>query len=136
MRRIIRRKLSDQVLGVLLLLVGLGILFVVFWKAWSGVSASSNVLSAVWSHILTEQVNIASVVTLKLTYLSIAAAIFLVLGIVVLGFSRQVFYLSGESVLLRCPYCKNSWRARRAMGWAECPYCRKFIQPQLKKTGI
>jgi len=136
MRRIIRRKLSGQVLGVLLLLVGVGILFVVFWKAWSAVSASPNVLSAVWSHILTEQVNISSVATLKLTYLSIAAAIFLVLGIVVLGFSRQVFYLSGESVSLQCPYCKNSWRARRAMGWAECPYCRKFIQPQLKKRGI
>jgi len=135
MRRIIRTKPSGQVLGLMLCLVGLGILLVVFWKAWSGVSGSSNVFSALWAYILAEQIDLASVVTLKLTYLCIMSAIFLVLGIVVLGFSRQIFYLSGESVLLRCPYCKNSWRARRAMGWAECPHCRQFIQPQTKRTA-
>ncbi len=135
MRRVIRRKLSGQVLGAILFIVGLGVLCAVFLKAWLGVSNSSNMLSSLWSYILTEQVNIASIATLRLSYMSIMGAIFLVLGIVVLGFSRQIFYLSGESVLLVCPYCKNSWRARRAVGWAECPYCRKFNQPQIKKTG-
>jgi len=136
MRQIIRRKPSGQVLGVLLCLVGLGILLVVFWKAWPSVSASSNFLSALGSYILTEQISITSFATLKLTYLTIMATIFLVLGIVAIGFSRQIFYLSGESVSLQCPYCKNSWRARRAMAWAECPYCRKFIQPQATKKEI
>jgi len=133
MRRIIRRQLSSHILGSLLVLVGVIILIVVFWKAWSGVSASSNVLSSLWSYILTEQVDLASTVTLKLLYLSIMGAIFLVLGIVVIAFSRQVFYLSGESVWLTCPYCKNHWRASRAKGWAECPHCRQFIKPNVEK---
>jgi len=134
MRRIIRRKLSGHVLGVLLCLVGFGVLFAVFWKAWSGVSASSDVLSSLWSYILTEQVELASTATLKLIYPFIMGTIFLVLGIVVLAFSQQVFYLSGESVWLQCPYCKNHWRARRAKGWAECPHCRQFIQPNVEKA--
>ncbi len=133
MRRVIRRKLSGEVLGALLLLIGLGILFGVLLKAWSGVNGSSNFLSALWTYILNEQVNILQAITLKLSYLGALAVIFLILGIVILGFSRQVFYLSGESVLLTCPYCRNSWKARRAMGWAECPHCRKFVQPQAKK---
>jgi len=133
MRRIIRRQLSSHILGSLLVLVGVIILIVVFWKAWSSVSASSNVLSSLWSYILTEQVDLASTVTLKLLYLSIMGAIFLVLGIVVIAFSRQVFYLSGESVWLTCPYCKNHWRASRAKGWAECPHCRQFIKPNVEK---
>lgn len=135
MRRIIRRKLSGQVLGALLFIVGLSVLLAVLMKAWAGVSPSPNLLSALWVYILTEQVSIASLVVLKLFYVTVMGSVFLVLGIVVLGFSRQIFYVSGESVWLQCPYCKNSWRARRAVGWAECPHCRKFLQPQVKKTG-
>mgnify|MGYP001139988837 CR=1 FL=1 len=135
MYRIIRRKLSGHVFGIILCLIGFGILFVVFWNAWSGISASSNVLSSLWSYILTEQIEIASIVTVKLSYLSIIGAIFLVLGIVIIAFSRQIFYLSGESVLLQCPYCKNQWRTSRAKGWAECPHCRQFVQPQVTKRS-
>jgi len=135
MYRIIRRKLSGHVFGIILCLIGFSILFVVFWKAWSSVSASPNVLSSLWSYILTEQIEIASIVTVKLSYLSIIGAIFLVLGTVVLALSRQIFYLSGESVLLTCPYCKNQWRTSRAKGWAECPHCRQFVQPQVTKRS-
>lgn len=135
MRRVIRRKLSGQVLGALLFTVGLGVLLGVLIKAWVVVSTSQNVLSALWAYILTEQVNIASLAALKLIYVTVIGAVFFILGIVVLGFSRQIFYVSGESVWLQCTYCKNSWRARRAVGWAECPHCRKFVQPQVKKTA-
>ena len=134
MRRIIRRKPSGQVLGALLLIVGLGVLLAVLMKAWSGVSASPSFPSALWTYILTEQVSIASLMAMKLIYVTIMGAVFSFFGVVVLVFSRQIFYLSGESVWLKCPYCKNSWRARRAVGWAECPHCRKFLQPQVKKT--
>jgi len=135
MHRIIRRKLSGHVFGIILCLIGFSILFVVFLKAWLSVSASSNVLSSLWSYILTEQVELASIVTVKLSYLSIIGAIFLVLGIIIIAFSRQIFYLSGESVLLQCPYCKNQWRTSRAKGWAECPHCRQFVQPQVTKRS-
>lgn len=135
MSRIIIRKLSSHVLGVLLCLIGLVILVTVFWRAWSdaSASASSNVLSSLWAYILTEQVELASMVTLKLVYPFILGTVFLVLGVVVIAFSRQVFHLSGETVLLKCPYCRNSWKANRAKGWAECPHCRKFVQPQVAK---
>jgi hypothetical protein len=115
--------------------VGLGILLAVFWKAWTNVSASSDVLSSMWSYILTAQVNIASGITVRLSYLSIMGAVFLILGVVIIAFSRQIFYLSGESVLLQCPYCKNQWRTSRAKGWAECPHCRQFVQPQVTKRS-
>jgi len=135
MRVIVQRKLSGHLFGIFLCLVGFGILFVVLWKAWPSVSSSSNVLSSLWSYILTEQTDLALIGTLKLVYLSIIGGIFLFLGIFVLAFSRQILYLSGGPILLQCPYCNNHWKARRAMGWAECPHCRKFIHPQVMKTG-
>jgi len=134
MRIIVRRKLSGHVFGLALCLAGFGILFMVLWNAWPNVS-SSNVLSSLWSYILTEQINLALIGTLKLVYVSILGAIFLFLGVFILAFSRQILYLSSGPVMLQCPYCNNHWKARRAMGWAECPHCRKFIHPQVMKTG-
>lgn len=134
MRRVIRRRMSGQVLGALLFLIGLGILSAVLLKAWPSVSNSSNFLSALWAYVLSEQISLFQAVTLRLSYLSAMAIIFLIFGLVSLGFSRQIFYLSSESTVLTCPYCRNSWKARRAVGWAECPHCRKFIQPQVRKT--
>jgi len=134
MRVIVRRKLSGHVVGVILCLVGLFLLFMVFWRAWPNISASSNVLPSLWSYILTEQATLVSGVTLKLSYLCFVGAIFVFAGVFVLVFGRQIVYLSGGPIVLQCPYCRNSWKARRAMGWAECPHCRKFIHPQVMKT--
>lgn len=130
MHRIIRTKQSGQILGSLFCLLGFMALLVVLWKAWPNASGSTNVLSVLWSEILVGQVNVGSGVALRLLYLTVAGTVLLLLGIVFLAFSRQVFYVSSGSSLLQCPYCRNQWKARRGMGWAECPYCRKFIQPQ------
>jgi len=130
MHRIVRTKQSGQVLGSLLCLMGLATLLVVFWKAWPGASSSANVFAGLWSQILAEQISVTSLITLKLVYLTVAGTVLLFFGVVVLALSRQVFYASRESNLLQCPYCKNQWKARRGMGWAECPYCHKFIHPQ------
>lgn len=105
----------------------------VFWKTWPNVSTSTNIPSSFWSYLINEQVNVASLLSLKLFYVGIAGTFILVAGLFTLVLSRQIFYSSGESVSLKCPYCKNSWKARRAVGWAECPYCRKFIQPQVAR---
>jgi len=136
MRTIIRAKRSGQVLGFTLFLVGFGLLTIIILKAASTVHNSSDLLSSVWSHIMTEQVNITSTIRLKLLYLSVIGTTFLALGVVVLAFSRQVFHVSKGAVTLKCPYCNNHWKARRAMGWAECPHCRKFIQPRVEKTQM
>jgi len=135
MHRIIRTKQSGQILGSVLCLMGFAALIVVFWKAWPDASSSANMFSALWLEILTQQINVASIIALKLIYLTVAGTVFLVLGIVVLVFSRQIFLVSSGSTLLQCPHCKNQWKAGRAMGWAECPYCRKFIHPQTMKKA-
>ncbi|HKZ94977.1 MAG TPA: hypothetical protein VJ249_10435 [Candidatus Bathyarchaeia archaeon] len=133
MRQIIRTKQSGQILGSILCLLGFVALLLVFWKAWPSASGSADVFSALWSQVLNGQINLGSLLVLKLVYLMIGGSALLILGIAVLALSRQIFYVSGESTLIQCPYCRNQWKARRAMGWAECPFCRKFIHPQTVK---
>jgi len=133
MRVIVRRKLSGHIIGVVLCLVGFVALFMVLWMAWPSVASSSNVLSSLWTYILTQQVDLVWIGSLRLVYVSILGAFFLFSGVFVLVFSQKILYLSNESVLLQCPYCKNHWRGRRAVGWAECPHCRKYIQPHVMK---
>ncbi len=118
----------------MLFLAGFALLAMVVWKAASSVHGSSDLLNSMWSYILTEYVNVTSVIRLKLSYVGAMGTAFSVLGVVVLVFSRQVFHVSKGAVTLKCPYCNNHWRARRATGWAECPHCRKFIQPRVIKT--
>lgn len=134
MRTVIRKKRSAQILGSFLLIVGLAVLFFVLWKASSAIPAGSGT-SALWSYFLNEQMDVASLVTLKIIYIVVMGTLFSVLGLSTLILSRQIFHVSRESVVLTCPYCKNRWRARRAVGWAECPHCRKFIQPQVIKVA-
>ncbi len=133
MRRIIRTKQSGQILGSVLCLLGSVALLVVFWKAWPSVSGSPDAFPALWSEIMSGQMSFGSLLTLRLLYMMVGGSILLIVGILVLALSRQVFLVSAGSSLLQCPYCKNQWKARRAMGWAECPYCRKFINPQTVK---
>ena len=133
MSRIIITKLSSRVLGVFLCLLGLSMLAFVFWKALPSVSTSSNLLASLWSTILTEQIEIASLVSFKLVFIFVLSVFFLGLGVIGFILSRQVFYAAGSPALLTCPYCRNSGKARRAKGWAECPHCRKFVQPQVTK---
>jgi len=135
MRRILRREKSGYALGVILCLAGLLLLAVVLWKAWLHVSASQLVLSELWSYLMTEQLNFPLGLGFKLIYLTILGAVILFSGIVMVALSQKWFILSGEAVLLTCPYCKNYWRASRAKGWAECPHCRQFIQPQVTKRS-
>jgi len=136
MKRIIRRKKSGYALGFTLCFIGLIVLFAVLWNAWPNVSDSPDVFSALGSYLLTKQVGFGGGVSLKLIDLTIIGAAVLALGIFVLALSRQIFSVSaGENVLLKCPYCKNHWKTSRASGYAECPHCRQFVQPTVKKIG-
>ncbi len=136
MRRIIRRKRSGYALGFALCLVGLIVLLAVFGKAWSNVSASQNVLSALESYLWTEQFNVGFGISLRLMHLIMIGLAVLVLGILALVFSQQVFSVyAGENVLLQCPFCRNNWKASRGRGLAECPHCRQFVEPRVVKIG-
>ncbi len=129
MRRIIRRKKSGYAAGLTLCLIGMLVMLVVLWNAWPNVSASPDIFSALKSYLWTGKLEFGFGISLKLIHLTIAGAATLFLGIFVLALSRQVFLVSSEGVLLQCPFCKNHWKARRAKGFAECPYCRQFVQP-------
>ena len=131
MSRIIITKLSSRVLGAFLCLLGLGMLAVVFWKMWPTFSASTDFFASLWSTILAEQIEITSLVSFKLIYVFIMGVFFLGLGVVAFVLSRQVFYGAGSPALLKCPYCNNTWRVKRAKAYAECPHCRKFVKPQV-----
>lgn len=135
MRRILRREKSGYALGLIFCLIGLFLLAVVLWKTWLHVSVSQHVLSDLWSYLWTEQIDFAFGVTFKLIYLTVLGITIFFAGTVMLALSQKWFTLPGETVLLTCPYCKNHWRANRAKGWAECPHCRQFIQPNVEKTG-
>jgi len=135
MKRVIRRKKSGYALGFSLFSIGLIVLFAVLWSAWPNVSASYDVFSALRSYLWSEQLDFGVGVGLKLMHLTIMGAAALVSGIVVLALSRQIFSVyAGEHVLMKCPFCKNHWKARRASGFAECPHCRQFVEPTEIKT--
>jgi len=133
MRRILRREKSGYALGLILCLVGLFLLAVVLWKALSNVSVSQLVLSDLWSYLWSAQLVFPFGIKFSLIYFVILGAMFFFSGIAVLALSQKWFTLPGETVLLTCPYCKNHWRASRGKGWAECPHCRQFVQPQVMK---
>jgi len=135
MKRIIRRKKSGYALGFTLCFIGLIVLFAVLWEAWPNISNSPDVFSALGSYLWTKQFDFGGV-SLKMIDLTIIGVAVLALGIFILALSRQVFSVSvEENVLLKCPYCKNHWKASRASGYAECPHCRQFVQPTVKKIG-
>jgi len=135
MRRILRREKSGYALGLIFCLLGLILLAAVLWKVWLRVSISQLVLSDLWSYLWTEQLDFPLGVGFKLIYFTILGVVILFSGAVMLALSQKWFTLSGETILLTCPYCKNHWRASRGKGWAECPHCRQFVQPQVAKTG-
>jgi len=134
MRRILRREKSGFTLGLILCLVGLILLAVVLWKVWAHFSVSQLALSDLWSLLWTEQLDFFGV-GFKLIYFTTLGAVIFFFGAIMMALSQKWFTLPGETILLTCPYCKNQWRARRAKGWAECPHCRQFVQPQVMKTG-
>ena len=135
MRKVLRKEKSGYAVGLIFCLIGLILLVVVSWKAWLHLSGSQLVLSDLWSLLWTEPLDFAFGVEFKLMHFTILGTALFLGGMVMLLLSRKWFTLAGENVLLTCPYCKNHWRASRAKGWAECPHCRQFVQPQVKKTG-
>jgi len=135
MKKVLRREKSGYALGLILCVAGLILLAVVLWKAWLHASVSQFVLEDLWSYLWTEQLDFAFGVGFKLIYFTMLGVLLIVFGTVTLALSQKGFTLSGETVMLTCPYCKNHWKTSRAKGWAECPHCRQFIQPQVTKRS-
>jgi hypothetical protein len=133
-RKVLGRIKSGYALGFVLCLAGLILLVAVFLNAWPQMSGSQPGLSELWSYLWTAQLVFPFGIRLQLIYVGISGVVLFFGGIIVLLLSEKWFIFAGETVLLTCPYCKNHWRTSRAKGWVECPHCRQFIQPQVKKT--
>ena len=132
--KVVRRIKSGFALGFILCLAGLILLVIVLLKTWPTMPSSQPDLSELWSFLWTAQLAFPLGVNLRLIYVSIAGISLFLGGVIILFLSEKWFIFSGESVWLTCPFCKNHWKTSRAKGWAECPNCRKFVQPQVKKT--
>jgi len=132
MRKITTRYITGYALGFALCLVGLSMLVAILWSAWPNVSTSHDVFPTLEEYLWTKEFDLGLGVRLKLMHLTMMGTAALVLGILVLAFSRKVLYVE-ENVLLQCPFCKNQWKASRAKGWGKCPYCNHTVHPTAVK---
>jgi len=132
MFRILRRQKSGYALSLILCLIGLTSLFVALWKTWPKVISAQNPFSAFWTLLWREQLDFIPSIEFKLVYLVILGTVMLISGVVILGLSRQWFYLpAGEIVLFQCPFCKKQWRGHKNQALVNCPYCRQQTYPRM-----
>ena len=145
------KKKSGYALGLLLIIIGAIMLFILVWKAWEEeVFTSSDPLSALRAQLLeVEHEDIALGIGLKLIHYTILGVVLLVVGGAILVARRERVPVAEEvSVLLECPYCKNQWRETmskahlKSMGYPKvrtlsrrkCSKCAKFIRPKIVTT--
>lgn len=131
MKRTIRRYKLGYVLGGALCFIGLASILFVVWKAWPQISSSPDPLSHFWTFLWEEQLSLVPSVELKLSYFAILAATMLIAGTTVLMYSRQLFFLPGKTMTLRCPFCKKQWLASYDRGQVLCPHCHHLVHPKM-----
>jgi len=134
MTRITVYNVVGYALGLGLSIVGSILLIATLWNAWPNVVGSDHILTALEAYLWTEELDSGLGIRFKLMEVTILATALLVLGIFVTILSRQVFH-AGKYIFLKCPFCKNRWKATRARTWAKCPHCNRFIQPIIAGTA-
>ncbi len=131
MGRTIRRYKLGYVLGAILCFIGLVALAIVVWDAWPHLSSSVDPMSTFWTFLWEEQLNLIPGVESKPMYFITLAAATLISGAAVLAFSRQWFFLPGETKKLQCPFCRKQWIAGFDRGQVVCPHCNHVVHPRL-----
>ena len=134
MTRITVYNVVGYALGLGLSIVGAILLIVALWNAWPDAVGSADIFAALQAQLWAEEFDFGIGVRFKLMEVTILGTALLVLGVFVTFLSRQVFH-AGKYIFLKCPFCKNRWKARRARTWAQCPHCNKFIQPRIAGTA-
>ncbi len=129
MKRILRRQKSGYALSLILFLTGLTTLIITLWKTWQEVSQSQDPIPTFWTLLWTQQLNFIPGIEFKLAYLAILGAALMTVGVVIWILSRQWFYVAGETVLFRCPFCRKRWRAIQDRGLVQCPHCNQLVHP-------
>lgn len=127
----IRRYKFGYVFGVVLCIISCMVIAFAVWKTWPEISGNVNPLSAFWDFLWVEEIDLVPGVEFKLTYLVVLAGALLCLGVGVIAFSRQWFFLPGKTMKLQCPFCKKFWRAGYNRGQVLCPHCRHLVHPRI-----
>jgi hypothetical protein len=127
--KILRRQKSAMVLSAVLCLIGLSALLTVLWKTWPEMSTAKDPFSTFLTLLWNEELDLVQVVEFRLVYLFIFADAMLIMGIAVYVLSVQWFYLPGNVVWYRCPFCNKDWRSRGDKALVHCPHCRQLVHP-------
>lgn len=129
--RAIRRYRFGYVFGVVLCVVSCMVFVFVVWRGWSVISGNANPLSVFWDFLWAEEIALVPSVEIKLMYVVVLAGGLMFLGVGVIAFSRQWFFLPGKTMKLQCPFCKKFWRAGYNSGQVLCPHCRHLVHPKI-----
>jgi len=148
MRLTILKKKSFYALGLALAVLGLVTLLLVVWRWWAtDVFSSPDIISAIISTDEDELLGFG--LGLALLHYLIVAAVFLVIGSILLVSRREKVTVTEEVItLLGCPLCKHQWKESmsktylQSMGYPtvrtlsrhRCPKCAKFIRPKIIAT--
>ena len=127
----IRRYKFGFVFGVMLCITGCMLISYAVWKGWSEISNSTNPLSAFWDFLWIENIDLIPIVEFRLVYLVVLAGAILCLGVGVIAFSRQWFFLPGKTMKLQCSFCKKFFKAGYNTGQVLCPHCRHLVHPRI-----
>ncbi len=140
---------SNQILGLVLTVLGLIPIVVVLMNAWtSGVSFLD--LSALYRFLWTNRFYIGFGIGFELIYLVIVGTVIIISGLALLARRmrqiEEVTVVTDDlTVTLECTVCKHRWKEHfseaqlQAMGFPEnrtisrrrCQSCRKFTRPKI-----
>jgi hypothetical protein len=129
--KILRRKRSTYALSLILCSAGIAALLTTLWKTWPQVSLAKDPFSTFLGLLWTENLGFILGLEFKLVYLVVLGDVMLISGVVLLVLSVQRFYLPGDVVWYRCPFCKKDWKSRGDKGLVHCPHCRQLVHPMI-----
>ncbi|MFQ6086825.1 MAG: hypothetical protein ACE5OV_02280 [Candidatus Bathyarchaeia archaeon] len=149
MRKIMVARNSNQILGLVLTVLGLTPIIVVLLNAWtSGVSFLD--LSALYGFLWTNRFYIGFGIGFELIYLVIVGTIVVISGLALLARKtrqiEEVTVITDDlTVTLECTVCRHRWKEHfseaqlQAMGFPQnrtisrrrCQACRKFTRPKI-----
>lgn len=129
--RILRRQKSTFILSIVLCVLGASALMFTFWKIFPHVSSFTDLLSTFMTLLWSEKFDLFPNFSFPLIYLVALGDALLIIGITLYVLSVQWFYLPGQVVWYRCPFCHKDWRSTGDKGLVHCPHCRQLVHPTL-----
>lgn len=127
--KILRIQKSAYTLGLLLCALGVIALVATVWETWPQVSSAKDPFSTFLGLLWTEKLDFIPIIEFRLVYLVIFADAVLIAGVTVCALSVRWFYLPGNIVWYRCPFCNKDWKSSGDKALVHCPHCRQLVHP-------